>query len=168
MLTDQLFLAHPSVTQMSNDVHLLGMAGAAGVLAGALPPSLCQPCHSEKKDIQIKKTQSAAAALSMPDNPPLQPTTKYWGKAEKASLTSLVNTGNVHIFNSSLKNIKTIRREHFPHRKPKNFRNNFHNFAAAWALKSEFTGARLGEEAGAKPKYYLCSRCKGCFMFMSV
>jgi hypothetical protein len=39
MLTDQLFLARPSVTQMSNDVHLLGVAGAAGVLAGALPPS---------------------------------------------------------------------------------------------------------------------------------
>ena len=39
MLTEQLFLARPSVTQMSNDVHLLGVAGAAGVLAGALPPS---------------------------------------------------------------------------------------------------------------------------------
>jgi hypothetical protein len=39
MLTDQLFLARPSVTQMTNDVHLLGMAGAAGVLAGVLPPS---------------------------------------------------------------------------------------------------------------------------------
>ncbi len=39
MLTDQLFLAHPSVTQMSNDVHLLGVAGAAGMLAGVLPPS---------------------------------------------------------------------------------------------------------------------------------
>jgi hypothetical protein len=36
MLTGQLFLAHPSVTQMSNDVHLLGVSGAAGVLAGAL------------------------------------------------------------------------------------------------------------------------------------
>jgi hypothetical protein len=39
MLTDQLFLARPSVTQMSNDVHLSDVAGAAGVLPGALPPS---------------------------------------------------------------------------------------------------------------------------------
>jgi hypothetical protein len=83
MLTDQLFLARPSVTQMSNDIYLLGVAGAAGVLASTLPPSLCQPCHGEKKDIKKNKTQSAAAALSMPENPPLQPTTKYWGKAEK-------------------------------------------------------------------------------------
>jgi hypothetical protein len=86
----------------------------------------------------------------MPDNPPSQPTTKYWGKAEKASLMSLVNTGNVDIFNSCLETIETIRREHFPHRKPKNFRNNFRNFAAAWALESKYTGARLGEEAGGK------------------
>jgi hypothetical protein len=56
MLTNQLFWARPSVTQMSNDVHLLGVAGAAGVLAGELPPSLCQPCHGEKEDIQKNKT----------------------------------------------------------------------------------------------------------------
>ncbi len=86
----------------------------------------------------------------MPDNPPLQLTMKYWGKAEKASLTSLVNTGKVNIFNSSLENIKTVWREHFSHREPKNFHNNFRNFAAAWALKSKYTGARLGEEAGGK------------------
>ncbi len=86
----------------------------------------------------------------MPDNPPSQPTTKYWGKAEKVSLTSLVNTGNVDIFNSPLENIETVWREHFPHREPKNFRNNFRNFTAAWALESEYTGARLGEEVGGK------------------
>jgi hypothetical protein len=63
---------------------------------------------------------------------------------------SLNNTGNVDIFNSSLENIKTIWREHFPHREPKNFRNNFRNFAAVWALKSEYTRARLAEEAGGK------------------
>ncbi len=47
MLTEQFFLARPSVTQMSNDVHLLAVAGAAGVLAGALPPtslSLIKTC----------------------------------------------------------------------------------------------------------------------------
>jgi hypothetical protein len=151
MLTEQLFLARPSVTQMSNDVHLLGVAGAAGVLAGALPPSLCQPCHSEKKG-RSNKTQSAAAALSMPDNPPSQPTkkAKYWGKAEKAYLTSLVNTGDVNIFNSSLENIESVRKEHFLHCGSKNFHNNFRNFAAVWALESEYAGARLGEEAGGK------------------
>jgi hypothetical protein len=45
---------------------------------------------------------------------------------------------------------RDVRREHFPHREPKNFCNNFRNFAAAWALESEYTGARLGEEAGGK------------------
>ncbi len=96
----------------------------------------------------------------MPDKPPSQPTTKYWGKAEKASLTSLVNTGNVDIFNSSLQNIETVRREHFPHRKPKNFRNNFRNFAAARALESKYTGARLGEAAGGKSAHlYLSYYC---------
>jgi hypothetical protein len=119
------------------------------LLARSLPLSASH-VTVKKKVIQKNKTQSAAAASSMPDNPPLQPTTKYWGKAEKASLTSLVNTGNVDIFNSSLENIETVRREHFPHHEPKNFRNNFRNFAAGWALKSEYTGARLGEEAGDK------------------
>jgi hypothetical protein len=88
----------------------------------------------------------------MPDNPPLQPTkkTKYWGKEEKASLTSLVNTGNVNIFNSSLENIETVQREHFLHWDPKNFRNNFRNFAAAWALESKYARARLREKMGCK------------------
>jgi hypothetical protein len=45
MLTDQLFLARPSVTQMSNGVHLLGMAGAAGVLAGGLVDSELSKVH---------------------------------------------------------------------------------------------------------------------------
>jgi hypothetical protein len=26
----------------------------------------------------------------------------------------------------------------------------------------------MGTAIAAKPKYYLCSRCKGCFIFMSV
>jgi hypothetical protein len=121
----------------------------ACLLARSLPLSASR-VMVKKKDIQKIKTQSAAAASSMPDNPPSQPTMKYWGKAEKASLTSLVNTGNADIFNSSLENIETVRGEHFPHREPKNFRNNFRNFAAAWALESKYTGARLGEEAGGK------------------
>ncbi len=81
----------------------------------------------------------------MPDNSPSQPTTKYWSKAEKASLTSLVNTGYVNIFNSSLQNIETTWREYLPNRDPKNFHQNFRDFAAAWALESEYTGAKLGE-----------------------
>jgi hypothetical protein len=46
------------------------------------------------------------------------------------------------LYNSSLENIKSVRREHFPHRDAKNFRNNFHKFAAAWALEAEHAGAR--------------------------
>jgi hypothetical protein len=115
------FLARPSVTQMSNDVHLLGvgLVRLVCLLVRSLPLSASR-VTMKKKDIKINKTQSATAALSMPDNPPSQPTTKYWGKAEKASLTSLINTGNVHIFKSSLENIETIWREHFPHRESKN------------------------------------------------
>jgi hypothetical protein len=128
----------------------------ACLLACSLPLSASR-VTVKKKDIQKNKTQPAAAASSMPDNPLSQPTTKYWGKAEKVSLTSFVNTSNVHIFNSSFKNIKTVRREHFPHREPKNFRSNFRNFAAAWALESEYTGARLGEEAGGKSAHLYLS-----------
>ncbi len=45
MLTGQLFLAHPSVAQMSNDKHLLGVSGAAGVLAVAQHVSLSETWH---------------------------------------------------------------------------------------------------------------------------
>jgi hypothetical protein len=129
----------------------------ACLLARSLPLSASR-VTVKKKDIQINKTQSAAdAASSMPDNPPSQPTTKYWGKAEKAFLTSLINTGGVDIFNSSLENIETAWREHFPHRERKNFHNNFRNFAAAWVLESEYTGARLGEEAGGKSAHFYLS-----------
>jgi hypothetical protein len=44
MLTGQLFLARPSVAQMSNDEHLLGVSGAAGVLAVAQHVSLSETC----------------------------------------------------------------------------------------------------------------------------
>jgi hypothetical protein len=80
----------------------------------------------------------------MPDNP--SEISKYWGKAEKASLATLVNTGDVDVYNSSLKNIESVRREHFPHRDAKNFRSNFRKFASAWALEAEHAGARRGEE----------------------
>ena len=63
MLTDQLFLARPFVTQMSNDVHLLGMAG---MLAGMLPPSLCQPCHAEKKGHSKKQNTICRCCLVNP------------------------------------------------------------------------------------------------------
>ena len=52
MLTGQLFLARPSVTQMSNDVHLLGISGAAGMLAGALP---LPPCSASASHVMVKK-----------------------------------------------------------------------------------------------------------------
>ena len=45
MLTGQLFFAHPSVAQMSNDEHLLGVSGAAGVLAVAQHVSLSETCR---------------------------------------------------------------------------------------------------------------------------
>jgi hypothetical protein len=81
----------------------------------------------------------------MPDNPPSQPYTKYWGKADKACLTSLINIGDVNIYDNSLQNIEIVWWEYFPHRDLKNFRQNFRNFAAAWALESGYAGVRLGE-----------------------
>ena len=45
----------------------------------------------------------------MPDNPPSQPYTKYWGKADTACLTSLINNGTVNIYDNSLQNIETVR-----------------------------------------------------------
>ncbi len=45
MLTGKLFLARPSVAQMSNDEHLLGVSGAAGVLAVAQQVSLSETCR---------------------------------------------------------------------------------------------------------------------------
>ncbi len=45
MLTGQLFLAHPYVAQMSIDDHLLGVSGAAGVLAVAQQVSLSETCR---------------------------------------------------------------------------------------------------------------------------
>ncbi len=46
MLSGQLFLARPSVAQVSNDEHyfLLGVSGAAGVLAVAQQVSLSETC----------------------------------------------------------------------------------------------------------------------------
>ncbi len=46
MLTSHFFLARPSVAQMSNDEHLLGVSGAAGVLAVAqLVSRLSETCR---------------------------------------------------------------------------------------------------------------------------
>ena len=80
----------------------------------------------------------------MPNNP--SEISKYWGKAKKASLASLVNTSNVELYNGSLENIESVWREHFPHRDTKNFRSNFRKFASAWALEVEHSRARRGEE----------------------
>jgi hypothetical protein len=85
----------------------------------------------------------------MLDNPPPQQT-KYWSKAVKAFLASLVNSVKVDIYNSSLDNIEAIQKAHFSHGNSKKLRNNFRSFASAWALESKFSGARRGEEAGGK------------------
>ncbi len=45
MLTGQLFLARPSVAQMSNDEHLLGISGAVGALAVTQQVSLSETCR---------------------------------------------------------------------------------------------------------------------------
>jgi hypothetical protein len=51
-LTGQLFLARPSVAQMSNDEHLLGVSGAAGVLAVECP-SIARNARCVRADLRI-------------------------------------------------------------------------------------------------------------------
>ena len=87
----------------------------------------------------------------MPDQQPKQ-RTKYWGDADKAILTTLVSRGDVDINDTTLENIEAVRLSHFPHRDKKLFRNNYKNFAAAWAVEQEKSGARelWGEPAGGK------------------
>ena len=76
--------------------------------------------------------------------------TKKWGKADKAALSRLIDDGDVDIYDTSTANIDRVGAAHFPHREKKNFRRNFRDFAASFAVESEYSGARrrgIGESS---------------------
>jgi hypothetical protein len=70
------------------------------------------------------------------------PTTKQWGKADKAFLHQLIAKGKVNIKDLPMKNIDSIQKKHFSHCTQCNFRRNFKDFAAAFNLKLGLAGAR--------------------------
>ncbi len=71
--------------------------------------------------------------------------TKKWGKADKAALSRLIEDRDLDIYDTSTANIDGVGAAHFPHRK-KNFRRNFHDFAASFSVEKEYSGARRKEE----------------------
>ncbi len=70
--------------------------------------------------------------------------TKKWGKADKATLSRLIEDGDVDINDTSTTNIDRVGAAHFSHRE-KNFRRNFRDFAASFSVESEYSGARRRE-----------------------
>ena len=68
-----------------------------------------------------------------------------WGQADKDCLNNLINKQLINITNTSLSNIEQVRQAHFCHRDTRNFCQNFRNFAAAWDLKIEYSGAQRCE-----------------------
>jgi hypothetical protein len=76
--------------------------------------------------------------------------TKKWGKADKAALSRLIDDGDVDIFDTSTANIDRVGAAHFPHREKRNFRRNFRDFAASFAVESAYSDARrrgIGESS---------------------
>jgi hypothetical protein len=62
--------------------------------------------------------------------------TKKWGKANKAALSRLIKDGDVDIYGTSTTNINRLGVAHSLHQE-KNFRRNFCNFAASFAIEKE-------------------------------
>jgi hypothetical protein len=64
-------------------------------------------CKNQKKILP----QFCRCLLAMP--------TKKWGKANKATLSRLIEDGDVDIYNTSTTNINRVGAAHFPHREKK-------------------------------------------------
>ena len=86
---------------------------------------------------------------------PKKATTKNWGQADKDHLNNLINRQLVDITNTTYQNIEQVRLAHFRHRDPKNFRRNFRDFAAAWDLEIEYSGARRRESGGKMRRFII-------------
>jgi hypothetical protein len=84
----------------------------------------------------------------MPNHPPGEVTVKKWGKVDRIALTDLIKEGEVDITNLTTAYIDKVNSDFFPHRDKRNFRRNYRDFAAAWDLEAEYSGARRQESAG--------------------
>jgi hypothetical protein len=81
--------------------------------------------------------------------------TKNWGQADKDLLNDLINRQQIDITDTSLDNIERVRAAHFRHRDKRNFRRNFRDFAAAWDLEIEYSGARRRESGGKMRRFII-------------
>ena len=80
---------------------------------------------------------------------------KKWGQADKDLLNDLINKQLINITDTSLDNIEQVRAAHFWHRNKRNFQRNFRNFAAAWDLKIEYSGAQRRESGGKMRRFII-------------
>jgi hypothetical protein len=71
-----------------------------------------------------------------------------WGQTDKDLLNDLINRQLINITDTSLSNIEQVRNAHFRHRDKRTFRQNFRDFAAAWDLEIEYSGAQWRESGG--------------------
>jgi hypothetical protein len=72
----------------------------------------------------------------------IKPTTKQWGKADRALLHQLVAEGRVDIKDLSTENINSVQKKHFAHCTQQNFRRNFKDFATTNNLNLGLAGVR--------------------------
>ncbi len=73
----------------------------------------------------------------------LSPTTKQWGKADKAFLHQLIVEGRADIKDLLTKNIHSVQEKHFANHTQCNFRrNDFKDFASAYDLELGLARAR--------------------------
>ncbi len=89
----------------------------------------------------IHNTQLSTPALPPPPMPP-NSKGKQWGPADKKFLLDLIRDNCMNILDTSLQNIEDVRLEYFSHWNPRNFRQNFRDFAALLDLETEYTSAR--------------------------
>jgi len=64
---------------------------------------------------------------------------RNWGQADIDYLAELINTGQIDITDCSYQNIEQVRDLHVRHCAKLNFRHNFREYSAAWALKIEYS-----------------------------
>jgi len=78
---------------------------------------------------------------------------RNWGQADKSYLAKLINTGQIDITDCSYQNIELARDLHFRHQNKLNFRCNFREYSAAWALEIEYSDARRRD--GGKMRHFI-------------
>ncbi len=130
----------------SGDSDFLSFAKKYGLFAPALVIKIVEPTFLLAYSPPAHMPQPTPSS-PFPPMPP-KGTTKKWGQADRDHINDLINRQLVDITNTTYQNIKQVRLAHFRHRDPKNFRPNFRDFAAAWDLEIEYSGARRRKSGG--------------------